>query len=257
MKILAVFICLAAFGIFGAETVGATTISQSRREFHISIVVDCVETAVDQIRSLGGISLSESVRQHTWGAQAELRRRVDSWAIDHVMAVLRSLGEVQAESESLTYYGGGISDTGARLTAANVEVGRLLEILARSESLEMLIAVERQLSSAEHQRDSLMGRMNQLNDIVAAPYLFITLREHPGEIVPFGPLPFGERLSNSFTQGVRGYGAFWGHVMVLLARMSLQLIFLGSIAGIGFVLVRRKMKAHMAIKNNETGGGKI
>jgi len=168
--------------------------------------------------------------------------------------VIRSLGDIQSESESVVYFGNSIIDTGARLTAAGIEVGRLLDILARSENLDMLIAVERQLSTAERQRDSLLGQMNQLNDMVAVPYLYIILQEHPDEIEPFVPISFGERLNDSFSRGIRGYGAFWGHVMVFLARVSLQLILLGGIAGVGFILVRNKMKSDMAIKNDGTGG---
>ncbi|MCL2397623.1 MAG: DUF4349 domain-containing protein [Defluviitaleaceae bacterium] len=249
LKRISLFV-LAALLLAGSVSLQASSPADSqRREFNIGIVVDCAEEASEIIHGLSGHNLSSTVFFYEHGGSAHFRRRVDIDFYDQVLNTLRSLGDVHYENESTINMAAEMLDLQARLTANGDEIARLTAIMADSATLDVLIAVEGRLSQAAWQRDLLMGRINQINNTTAYPYLNINVWEHPPEPVLIA-LPFADRLGQSFVDSAINLTVLAGDFLVLLASVAIPFALIGGLAALGWIATRR-VKKHFAHKEAE------
>ena len=169
----------------------------------IGIVVDSVDDALEAIGRLGGHNLHLDVFSIEWPGmdpvtQAEIIRRVDGTEFRSAQQVLRSLGEVTFEHESARNVGGEISDLQLMIQSASGEFDRISYMMAASDTLSMLIALDTRLSEISWQRDFLIGSLNVLMAESGSAVLTISLAEDIGVFVPPPGPTFGERVSGSF-----------------------------------------------------------
>ncbi|MDR2166394.1 MAG: DUF4349 domain-containing protein [Clostridiales bacterium] len=225
-----------------------------RRVSDITIRVESVEAAIFHIRALAGQNLSSSVELSEAGfAWANFERRVPATAHPQVMQTLRSLGEVLSESENTMYLGGEIRDLQARLSANELEILRLTILMENAANLNVLMAIDTNLSRAQRERDNLMGRLNYLNSTAGQPHINIFLTE-PG-ISPLGieiePLTFWQRMGASFTGSLTVILAGFGHFLVFLALAAVPLAILGVLALFAILLFRRLNRPKIQVKEVE------
>ena len=228
--------------------------AQSRplRQTHsIVIEVECVEAALEIIRELNGYNLESSVyMQEFFGRSPQRRanftRRVEGWAFRHVQEVLRSLGEVQSETENAHFLGAQIMDVEARLVAISQEIERLSTMMAVSDSLDVLITIDQRLSQVTQERNQLIGRRNLLQAQAANPVIFIQLFEIPEDWPAPVPTGFGSRVANSFTDSWRGTRNVVANMLVFFVRVSIPLLVLCIWVSIAFVIYFR-IKRRQAI----------
>jgi len=221
------------------------------QEFSIEIVVDDITAAAEIIRSMDGQTLSASMFQHEAHSTADFVKAIAWEDINRVLAALRGLGNVHFESEHVVNMSDEVTDLQARLIANAQEIERLQDMLAASENLNVLIAVDARLSQTEWDRDWLLGRLNEINARTAFPYVNITLRSE----VPLPPdetLSFGQRVANAFTTSASGFASAAASFTVFLARVMLPLVVLAVIALIVWRIVRRVLKKSLPTERIET-----
>ena len=255
--------CIAAVVFALASTTavfGSTTPRRLQQTYTLEIAVECFDTAVQAVMELNGYNLhfNETVSTH-WGMfvntrQAVFTRRVDDWAFPHAQYVLRGLGEILNEHENARHLGAEISDTEVRLSSVNREIERLMLMMAASTTLDVLIAIDNQLSHIMWERDRLIGRRNLLLHQATSPVLFITIVEYTDVTPDRTPPTFGRRIADSF---LRSWGNFLtgaGNLAVFLARTALPfVIWTAIISVLGLTCFRvykkflRKLKHKPAI----------
>ena len=195
----------------------------------IEIEVECLDAATEVIRELNGFNLEATV--HVQGIigynsfrTASFTRRVDGWAFRHVQEVLRGLGKVHFESENAWFLGSQIMDIEARLAALSQEIDRLAVMLAASDSLDIMIAIDLRLSQVTWERNHLIGRRNLLLTQAASPIIHIWLTETPTELPPPVPTGFGRRIADNFMDSWRGTLRAGGNLLVFIVRISMPLV---------------------------------
>jgi len=201
----------------------------------ISIEVECLDAAMEVIRELNGYNLEASVYLHeapnVRGAErsASIARRVDHWAFAHIQEALRDMGEVRHETENAQFLGAQIIDLDARLVALTEEIERLAIMMAGSDNLDMLIAIDARLSQVVLERNSVIGTRNVLISHVASPVINITLTETTGERPTPTQPGFGNRVVDSFTGSLRTTGVVAGNLLVFVARTLIPFLIYGLI----------------------------
>jgi len=215
----------------------------------IEIEVECLDYATEIIRGLNGYNLDSYVflnessprRTERW---ANFTRRVDYWAFRHVQEVLRDLGDVIFESENAQFLGAQITDTDVRILALSQEIERLSIMMAASDSLDVLIAIDARLSQVMLQRNNLIGTRNVLLAQAVSPVIDIRLMEIPEDRPRATPPGFRSRVADSFMATWRGTLAFASSLLVLAVRASLPvLVFAVFVAVVSFWagrMVRRR-----------------
>jgi len=225
---------------------------QLRQHHSIEIEVECLETATEIIRGLNGYNLESSVflheSPHDRGAwrSASFVRRVDYWAFAHVQDVLRGMGEVHFETENAQFLGAQIMDLDARLAALTQEIERLSIMMAASDSLDVLIAIDVRLSQVTWERNNVIGTRNMLLAQVASPVINIWINEAMGERPEPARAGFGSRVVDSFMDSLSATGTVAGNFLVFIARVFIPFMVYAVLALILIwvcIAVRRRRAA--------------
>jgi hypothetical protein len=176
--------------------------------------------------------------------EAFFERRVSITAYNAVMEILRNLGEVINESESTEYMGAEYRHMQTRLWSNSVEMQRLFELMRGASNLNILMAVDNNLSNAERERDWLRGRLNFLDNAVNHPYVHIYLTE----TMPPRPDPpgFWPRIGTALSSSWNGFLTFIGHALVFLATASIPSILIAAGVFLLIHIIRRRVKARRA-----------
>ena len=218
---------------------------QLSQTYTLTIEVECIDDARNFINGLNGYNVDSNV---IMGGQrhANIVRRVDSRMFRAVQEELREMGEVLNESENARYVGANILNLDTRILVLTQEMERLSVMMAASESLEVLIAVNDHMSSVTRQRDDLIGQRNGLRSQAESSVIHINLVENREDILPIPPPSFGNRVSNSFSFSVNITRSFFEEVLVLAARVSVPLAIWFVIGGIVLLVFSRRAKKRRA-----------
>ncbi|MCL2404676.1 MAG: DUF4349 domain-containing protein [Defluviitaleaceae bacterium] len=236
---------------------------QLRHHHSIEIEVECLDIATDIIMGLNGYNLESSVFLHEadrrhFGSQrsAFFMRRVDYWAFGHVQEALRGLGEVHFETENAQFLGAQIVDAEARIVALTQEIERLSIMMAASDSLDVLIAIDARLSQVTLERNSVIGTMNVLMTQAANPVITISIHETLGERPRAVPPGFGSRITDSFMGSLRATGDVIGNFLVFFARAIIPLLIYVALALLAIWVcfrVKRKRASKQVLAAAGTG----
>lgn len=242
---------------------------QLSRNYTIEIEVECVEEARKAIAELSGFNIDSWAHLAEGQRSASYTRRVEGWAFRHAQEVLRGLGEVHYENENARYLGGELLNIETRIRVLTQEIERLSAMLAASETLEVLIAVNDRLTWVTRDRDLLIGRRRMLTEHADSVVVNIMISEPPAYVPRPEPEGFGARVSAAFINSWENTVAFGGNLLVVFARVGLPLLIWavlpGAVALVVVLAVRKKwrkaeaaegkLESHNALKgeiSNET-----
>jgi len=225
----------------------------------IEIEVECLDYAIEVIRQLEGHNLESSVFSNDFGRwgiqrQANFTRRVDGWVLAHVQDVLRGMGDVTHEHQHAQFIGGMILDIDTRLATLEQEIQRLSIMLAASDSLDVMIAIEARLSDITWERNQVMGQRNVLLNQADSAVIYIMLVQPPYyRPAPAGP-GFGSRVADSFLRSWRGIARGAANILVLIVRTFLPLlvmcVIVSPLAVIVYSVYKRRRAAIIVTEPN-------
>jgi anti-sigma factor RsiW len=252
---------LAAGGTGGVATgYGAPVamLAAGHYEQHFAIHINVADLAhtSDMINALAGYTLRSETSSRNFGGYAQFYRRVGVRDYEFVQNSLRALGTVTYETENVIKRADEVSDLEARLLAKDEESIRLKALLAQSHTLDVLIAVERQLGWVETERDSLRGRLNHIHGVCAQPYISIFLTENPPEPSVLSEERFSERVSERFIGSLNALIRFMENALVFLSGALVPLLVVAVAAGPAAIIVTRRRHAKKNDKKNETDEGR-
>jgi len=243
-KIALVGLLLMVFLLAPVRVVGSTPAARRLGQWYaIQIRVECLATAVEVMRGLPGFDLHMHIGQH----DAHFSRRVDDVFFRHMQAVLRDMGEVLHENEQVRHLGIELMQLDTRINVLTQEMERLALLMAASTTIEVLNAVDIQLTRVSRDRDTNLGRRNTILNEAQTVMMEITLTERWVPTERETPT-FGQRIRNSFVASWNGMTRLGGNMIVLLARMGLPLLIWVTFAGsVTWVAVRVSKKRSAAL----------
>jgi hypothetical protein len=254
MRLIVATIFLLLAGTFFVLPVSAAP--HMGRYYTVHLTVDCLETALETINGLPGVTLSSgitNVEPHTGYPvrQAHFNRRVDAWAFRHMQAVLRDMGEVESENEYAWHLSAELSSIETSLTVLAQEIERLSVMMAASTSLHVLIAIDNQLSRVSWDRNRLIGRRNQIVTEAESVVMNIWISEETEFIRPEAP-GFGRRVADSFKDSWQGLLNAAAGFAVFAVRVSIPLaVWLAAGAAVLFLylrIIKKKLERFKAVE---------
>lgn len=209
------------------------------RNHSIEIEVECIDEARKIINELNGFNLNSYVGQN----HANFTRRVDDWAYRHTQEVLRGLGEVIYEQENAQHLGAEIFGLNTRFAVISTEMERLTLMMAASDTLDVLIAINDRLSNVSRDRDEISGRRNVLLTQASSPIIHISLTQTREDMPPLDPKTFGERVSESFLNSWENTRRVTENLLVFATRFSVPFaIWIAFIVIVMFAATRKEKK---------------
>ena len=208
-----------------------------------------------RVTELGGYV--ENQRVYNGSAYASRRSRSASMTIripadmlegfvDHVASHTNIVSRyVNVDDVTLTYVA-----TESRVEALEAEQARLLELMAKAETMADLLEVEARLTDVRYELESVTSQMNVLKNQVS----YGTVNLNVDEVVEYTPVEeetFWQRISGGFMDSLRGIGdGFVEFTVFILANLP-YLALIGAGAAAVILLAKRSIRKRKAKKNSE------
>lgn len=203
--------------------------------------------AVDAlIARVGGFLESSSITGSDYQSGRDYRSadyviRIPADAFSGAMDSLSDLGNVtyrntQADNITTQYY-----DTQSRLDAYQVEYDRLMDMLAKAETVEDMLSIEDRLSDVRYNIESLTTTMKSWDSQVNYSTLSLSLTEVKDYTNAQGAgLTYWQEVGQALQNTLEGVGRFFkGLLRFLIAALPVLLI-LAAVAAVVLLLIRRR-----------------
>jgi hypothetical protein len=196
------------------------------------VEVDRLEPAIARLQQLaqqvGGYVANTSVQggsQNAREASLELKVPANRW--DQVMAGLRPVGKVEAQTTETEDVGEEFVDVSARVANARRLEQRLVELLGtRTGKLEDVLAVERELARVREEIDRFEGRLRYLRTRVGMSTLTVRLHE-PVSLI--GGRPGGNPITRAFRDAWDNFVGFAAGLIAMLGWLLPLAAVLGAV----------------------------
>jgi len=261
MRLKYTAIVLAVFLLLSLATTRAAHAHESEdlliRHYSITLIVECLDEAIKQMRILPGLELSSRINlTNGWG---QAQRVVDSHDLNHTLAILRGMGNV-ASSESSA------DNAFARWTALRREAAvrqqeynRLVALLHDSTTMADFETIETRLNTVINTMERLRGDLQGLEFQMGTTRIVINLQTpepipepepQPEEAEPepepeYGPF---RRIADSFMLSARLTGQALQLIAMFFAYVSIPL------AGLVIILL---IVLRMHSRRKRKGGDQI
>ena len=159
------------------------------------------------------------------------------------------LGNVTSSSRSADNITSRYTDYEARLSSLNTQEERLLDMLAKSEDVETLIALEQRLADVRYEIEAIERTLRNYDMQIAYSTFELTIREV--EIyTPTAPVTrtFGQKLSDAFSSGWSGFARGFQSFLIGVTEALPSLILLAVVVIVIVVIVRRSVRKRRAKK---------
>lgn len=229
----------------GAEN-GSTALPEGRKwiiTIDMNVETEDLDTLMadleKQIKSQGGYVEDQNIHNGSNYASrryrsASLTIRIPDEKVDAFTNDISGLANVvsqnlRREDITLQYVA-----TSSRVTALETEEARLLELLAKAETMEDLLEIEARLTDVRYELENYASQLRLYDNQVdyATIYLYI---EEVQEYTPVEDPTFLERIQTTFSNSLEGLGDGIVDITVFLVGNSPVLIVL---AGGGFLIVK-------------------
>lgn len=220
------------------------------KEGHAELYVEDARAAGEEIRTsvtaMGGFVSNESQYVHVQDGReyytVTLQLRLPDTAFSGLLEDLEARYRVQSKQINVLDVTEEYIDLEARIRNLTEEEKRFVAIFDQAETVEDMLAVERELARLRTEIESLQGRFRYLQNRVSFGTLTLRIEEERIKTAGFEGLSFTEtlrRIGASFTQGVYGFFRFVGTSLIRLAYLAPFLLFGVVFAGGAWLIVRR------------------
>ncbi|MDJ0336165.1 DUF4349 domain-containing protein [Salinibacterium sp. G-O1] len=201
--------------------------------------VDAAAEAVRIVEQSGGRvdGRSESAPVNGNAGSATLTLRIPSSTLTATLDKLRALGAVQEVSLNSADVTMETQDLDARIKAMSASVDRLLALLSTATDTENLITLETAISDRQAQLESMESQRRYYADQVSLSTITVNLIS---EFI--APTPDPDNFFDGIAAGWASFVAFFAGLLVALGVALPWLVFLGLIALVIVVIVRRRTR---------------
>lgn len=136
--------------------------------------------------------------------------------------------------------------TESRVTALETEQTRLLELLAKAETMADLLEIEARLTDVRYELENYTSQLRLYDNQVDYATIYLSIEEVQ-EYTPVEPTLW-ERISGGFTSNLRGLGEGALDLLVWVITSSPYLLVYAVLLTVAVILIKRYRKKHPAKK---------
>ena len=212
-----------------------------------------------QVQKIGGFVESSNVTGDTQYNSDGTTTVVNRWAyytvripceqFESFLHETEGFGNVTSTSRDAQNVTSAYTDYEARLSSLNTQEERLLDMLAKSEDVETLIALEQRLSDVRYEIESIERNLRNYDMQIKYSTVDLDLREVE-VYTPTVPVrrTFSQKLADSLSDGWNGFTRGIQNVILGLASALPALILLAVIIAAVIVCIKKARKKRKAQK---------
>lgn len=202
----------------------------------------------DRIASLKGYVESQniqngSIRGNYRYRSAEMTIRIPAEKVDGFLEEIEGQTNIVSNSLSREDVTLNYVDTESRLSALRIEEERLLEMMAKADTMADLLKIEERLTEVRYEIEKVTSRLRKYDDLVdyATIHLDISEVQEYTPVVEEEPTVW-ERIGSGFMKSVKSLWNFVVELFVFLIVASPYLLVLGGIAVVVILIIKRKRR---------------
>lgn len=228
------------------------TLEMNAETEDLDALLEAVMARVDQ---LGGYV--ENQRVYNGSNYASRRSRSASMTIRIPAEELEDFADHMAQNSNIVSRYAYIDDvtltyvaTENRIQALQAEHDRLLELMAKAETMSDLLEVEARLTDVRYELEQVTSQMNVLKNQVN----YGTVHLNVDEVVEYTPVAeetFWQRISGGFVDSLEGIGSGIVEITVFVLANLPYLLLIGAGATGVVLLAKRAVRKKKARKNTE------
>ena len=226
---------------------GESTVRYRIRTGSLELTVLSTRETVEQVRQIAadaGGYISDSyiytVKEDLY--HANLTLRVPENRFDAVMEQLRGLGKFANERTGDDDVTMPYLDLEARLKTLEAQEVRLRDLLAKAETVEDILNVERELQRVRQEIESLSAQFKHLQDQVRFSTITVGIREEQIATTAVTPAPFahlGARMKAGLVRSINFVLAALAGILVVLSALLPVAVLLGLAALVLWLIISR------------------
>ncbi len=232
---------------------GSSAIPENRQwiiTIHMSAETEDLDTmtaALDEkITSLGGYVENQNIYNGSAYSSrryrsASLTIRIPADKVDQFTEQISGIANVVRQEKSMEDITLRYVDTESRVTALKTEEARLLELLAKAETMTDLLEIEARLTDVRYELENHSSRLRTYDNQVDYATIHLDISEVQ-EYTPVEDPTLWERISGGFTDSLEGLWESLQDLLVLLIVVSPYLVVYGGIGAVVILIVRRMKK---------------
>jgi hypothetical protein len=170
----------------------------------------------------------------TTPADAQLTLRIPASKLTPTLAALKKVGSEVSITQSTSDVTTTSEDLGARITALQTSIARLLALEAKATNTADVIQLENDISDRQGDLESLQAQQRTLNDQIAMATIKLHLIAPSVVIAPAGP----PSPATAFFAGLSGFQVFFTWAFLVLTYLAPWIV-LGAIIWIAIVVLVR------------------
>lgn len=132
--------------------------------------------------------------------------------------------------------------TQSRITALETEQTRLLELLAKAETMEDLLKIESYLTDVRTELEKVTSQLRLYDNMVDYGTIYLNISEVKEYTVTEEPETFWERIGAGFMQSLKNLGTFFTELFIVLIVALPYLIPIGIVIAVIAVLTIKRRK---------------
>ena len=215
-----------------------------------------LEAVMARVGELGGYV--ENQRVYNGSNYSSRRSRSASMTIRIPAEELEDFADHMAQNSNIVSRYAYIDDvtltyvaTESRIQALQAEHDRLLELMAKAETMSDLLEVEARLTDVRYELEQVTSQMNVLKNQVN----YGTVHLNVDEVVEYTPVAeetFWQRISGGFVDSLEGIGSGIVEITVFVLANLPYLLLIGAGATGVVLLTKRSIRKKKAKKNEES-----
>ena len=238
-----------------AGTNGSTAIPENRK-WIITVDMsaetedlDALTAALDaKITSLNGYVEDQSVYNGSTYSNrryryANLTIRVPAEDVDSFTEQVAGIANVVSQDKNMEDVTLSYTATESRMTALQTEETRLLELMAKAETMSDLLEIEERLTDVRYELESVTSQLRLYDNQIDYATIYLNIEEVQ-EYTPVEEPTLWERISGGFKNSLNGLGEGVLDLLVWIVTSSPYLVVYGGIALVIVLLVRRARKVN-------------
>ena len=209
--------------------------------------LDALLAQVDQrIKELGGYCENRDV-YHGGGTNRRYRRatliiRIPAQQLDQFVEHVSGVSNVTSSNETadditLTYIA-----TESRVNALQTEHDRLLELLAKAETMSDLLEIESRLTNVRSELERIASQLKMYDNQVSYGTVTLNLNEVKEYTVVEEPETVWQRIGSGFMASLKGVGTFFRELFVFVIVALPYLVLIGIAVVVLVVIIKKRKK---------------
>ncbi len=184
---------------------------------------------------------------------AYLTARIPANQLDSFLSDLNGFGSITSQNLSSENISLQYADTQARKEALQTEYDKLIDLMAKAENIDAVIALEARLSEVRLQLDSFSSQLRTYDNLVDYATVEMNIME-VNKLNTVSAVGIGERIQNGFSDTLFGIKTFFENSIVfLVVNLPIFILIAIPVLVVLFLLRKRRQKknaSHMPLDSD-------